>query len=220
MRIPSLHRLRTLTLSECSELTDSGLQLLGDLHYLQNARLDETAAGDQTALALKESVYLREVKLGSENLTDKGLLHISNIVSLHELNIGRLASNVTDAGLEHLWRLSHLNHFSIDAPRVTGSSLGTLRELPKLDHVHVGCVDLNDDGLKELSQLGSDVRSISIGDWRTEEKIHSVTPAGIQVLADLPKGTRVSFQSSRFELDRETLEQFRRSATHLNISIR
>ena len=135
--LATLRKLTTLHLSNCKNLTDDDFPPLAQLYHLRQISLDGTAAGDATVGALAESISLRDLRIGSENLTDRGLADICRMIPLNDLTIFAEATAVTDAGFRDSWKLVNLRGLTVYAPKVSGTGFGTLAELSKLKRLSI-----------------------------------------------------------------------------------
>ena len=86
--------LRQLVLSDCEQVTDTGVQHLQDC------------------------VKLRQLMLQGTKVTDKGLAHLSKMQQLQELSL-RGCGKVTDAGIEHLSKLKKLKLLYVIDTKIT-----------------------------------------------------------------------------------------------------
>ncbi|MEZ6134787.1 MAG: SUMF1/EgtB/PvdO family nonheme iron enzyme [Pirellulaceae bacterium] len=137
-RLTSLRKIYSLNLENCQLLQDEDFALVHQLPMLQQLQVQGTQAGDQMIHALTESSTLRQLRMGSAQLTDQGLANLCQIVSLHELTITGDASEITEAGFADFYRLVNLKR--IDITRGNRSKLsGSLTEVlqQQLDAVEV-----------------------------------------------------------------------------------
>ncbi|MEZ6089859.1 MAG: SUMF1/EgtB/PvdO family nonheme iron enzyme [Pirellulaceae bacterium] len=150
--IASLPKLSNLSLSNCQTLDDQDLALLGKAGRLQQLQLQRTAAGDATALALIDVLSLRNLQLGSHNLTDRGVAAICQIVSLHDLIITADADRISNRGFDDLWRLVNLRRLSIETSGIDEEALASIRELPELQQLTLPKDSVSSDWIDRLQE--------------------------------------------------------------------
>ncbi|QDT12154.1 SUMF1/EgtB/PvdO family nonheme iron enzyme [Stieleria marina] len=215
-QIVHFKQLRLLSLSDCPHLTDDGLAIIGKLPRIETLRLQGTNAGDLTINAVASNNWLSEIRIGSESLTNHGIMQLSEMTGLRRVEIDGPDSSITDAGFAYFWRLQNLYAFVLVAPGITGEAIEPLTECPDLNQVTLAGKSVSDAGLGWLAKLDQ-VRSINVGD-RSDALMPKVTALGIQQLAALPKGVRVRLHRANLVLTDSELKSFRSTATHLEVS--
>lgn len=155
----TLRKLTTLHLSQCKDLRDEDLLPLASLYHLRQLSLNDTAAGDATVHALTGSVSLRDLRLGSQNLTDQGMAQLANMIPLRALSITAEATQVTDRGFHDFWKLANLQTLTAHAPQVTGTGFTPLSELPEFKRLNLSMnsTAITDERIQQLQKLLIDV---------------------------------------------------------------
>lgn len=174
--LSDLRLVNYFSLERNRHLEDEDYQLLSKFNRLERLVLNETNAGDHSVEALRELNHLHSLNLNSENLTNQGLRAVCEIVSLRDLTIGPLATELTEAGLSEFWRLVNLHDLRIGIPRLSSVGVETLRELPELRSLTIQCPDISDDVILELADIKSlkRLRLEGQGDESREETIRRI----------------------------------------------
>ncbi|MGB7344476.1 MAG: SUMF1/EgtB/PvdO family nonheme iron enzyme [Pirellulaceae bacterium] len=214
--VAKLRQLQTFSVSDCPNLTDEGFQVLGELPFLRSIDLTGSNAGDLTIDAIADNNWLRELRLGSRFLTNRGIMRLSEATGISQLTIASDDSPITDEAFAHFWRMKNLYAVVLSAPRITGEAFGPMAECPKLDQLTLSGKSVNDAGIACVAKLQY-LRTATIGGW-TEEATTKVTAAGLLKLKDLPAGVRVTLRRNNLKLDNATLDAFKATATHLQVS--
>jgi hypothetical protein len=124
-RVPSL---RGLELRDCRHVTGSGLAALTGLPELRYLSLSGTSLRDEDLDVLK---------------------------SLPQLTLVDLVPEISDAGLQHLADLSHLEALVISGDKVTDAGLGNLADLPRLQGLTLRNTAVTSDGIISLERCKS-----------------------------------------------------------------
>lgn len=188
--ISRFSRLSRLDLSGCRELKDADFAVLGKVYGLGSLQLASTAAGDLAVEGLVRLNNLRDVRIGSEQLSDAGVRKLCEIVSLQNLAITPEAINLTDEAFTSLWRLNNLHHLSIASPHVTGSGLSAFVELQRLESINLEGPGTVDAALEYIAQSQT-LQRLSLGNWQTGGPA-ALTDAGLLHLAKARKLTQFS----------------------------
>ncbi len=216
-QIGKLRRLQTFSVADCPDLTDEGFQVLGELPFLRSINLAGSQAGDLTIDAIADNNWLRELNLGSRFLTDRGIMRLSEVTGISRLTITSDETPITDKSFDHFWRMKNLYGLILSAPNISGEAIGPMIECPKLDQITLSGKSVNDAGVACVSKL-QHLRNATIGGW-TEEATTNVTPAGLQKLATLPDGVRLTIRRNNVKLNDEAFDSLKKSATHLELSV-
>jgi len=176
-----------LNLARLTNLEELGLQGCGGSDFsplaglvkLRTLNLQGTDAGDAAVEALRSIQRLQSLRLGSDQLTDVGLVSLAEIVSLESLYVETCTAS--DAAWIHLARIHRLKTLDFGAPRVTGRGLSALANLPELNDLRLRCPALADAALAELATIRSlrKLRLVERG-WQPPA---ALTDAGILALA-------------------------------------
>jgi formylglycine-generating enzyme required for sulfatase activity len=214
--IARLPRLQQLDLSRCASLRDADFAVLGSAYELGYLQLVQTEAGDQAALELSRLNNLRELQIGSGQLTDAGLRQLCRIVSLRNFQVTSEAVGVTDAGLADLWRLVNLHSLGIAAPQVTGSGLATLNELPALEWLSLQGTHIADIACEQAAKSDS-LRQLFIGTWQ-EGGPPALSDAGLRRLAAARNLRQVDVMLKRTQVTDAGVAELRRLQPRLTVN--
>ena len=216
-QITKLRELKTISINDCPDLTDQGFQVLGKLPMLKSIDLTGSNAGDLTIDAISDNNWLRELRLGSRFLTDRGIMRLSQITGISQLSIVGDDIPITDKSFVHFWRMKNLYSIVLSAPNITGEAIGPMAECPKLDQVTLSGESVNDTGVESISRL-QHLRSATIG-GRTDKATTNVTSSGLQKLAALPSGVRLTLRRSNLKLSDQAFDLLKKAATHLEVNV-
>jgi hypothetical protein len=126
-----LPRLESLALNGAAEIGDEGLAHLGRLTELKHLSLPTSKVTDKGLAHLVNLKRLESLRLWSGRITDEGLKTISGIEGLKGLTLFG-ASNVTEAGLQHLAGMKHLNFLHIADATLSPAAIDRLKQaLPR-----------------------------------------------------------------------------------------
>ena len=127
--------------------------LLGDDFFASVAELRVHSKEFTDALLqdLIPQAKFRRVSIDDTNVTDGGLEHLKKLTHLTFLSLG--GTQVTDAGLAKLDRLTELQILFLDRTRVTDAGMKHLRRLTKLDRLILRDTDVTGLGLENLTGL-------------------------------------------------------------------
>jgi Leucine-rich repeat (LRR) protein len=124
--VSTFTELTSLDLDGC-ELTDAGLNALGDLRELRYLALRETAITGKALEHLANLEHLGNLQLrGCTNIDDEALATLTGFPSLRYLDLS--GTGVTDEGLEHLASLKGLEDLDLFATNVTADGVASLRQ--------------------------------------------------------------------------------------------
>ncbi len=123
--------LKQLDLSDCSWVTDEGLQHVARLTYLEKFDLSECL-----------------------EITDQGLQHIAGLANLRGLDLLN-CSKITSNGLRHIARLPTLQWLNLrGCSLVTDEGLRHIARLPSLQQLNLfACSKITDEGLRYVAGL-------------------------------------------------------------------
>jgi Leucine-rich repeat (LRR) protein len=124
-----------LDLSGCEQVTDGALVHANRIQHLQALSLHDTNVTDSGLACLEDLHELRWLRL-SERCTDVGLAHLENLKSLEVLIVS--SNGITDAGLAHVAQLSKLRKLSVWSKNITEAGYRHLAGLSKLEELHAG----------------------------------------------------------------------------------
>ena len=90
----------------------------------------------------------------SPNVSDAGLMYISKLTSLVELDISE--GHFTDEGLRLLTNLKSLQSLDLDGTEITDAGLEYLKQLPSIKKISLSqCERISDTGIAQLAQIKS-----------------------------------------------------------------
>jgi len=159
-KMPSLRKLGI----DSPLVTDRGLEYLGQIKTLEHLDLPQdqhgiTDAGLTHLGQLPNLRYLRIARIhwndpamNTEYYTDRGLQALANCRLLDDLSIG--SPGITDAGLGHLARLTHLKKLSLfGCDNVTDAGLAKLKTLQSLRDLSVSKAQVTISGINQLGAM-------------------------------------------------------------------
>ena len=216
--VTSLRQLRTLQLEGCGELTDDDFRYLQRLAKVDRVDLARTQAGDRAAEAMRDLLQLRDLRIGSEFLSDAGMQAICGIVSLQALMITAEANQITNSGLADFWRLVNLRSLHLEPRGITGDGLATLAELPRLTQLSLNNVTLSDQSIRHLVAI-ENLKELFIGRMHSGET-DILSDDGLLRLAGCESLEKLTLQKAGTKVTDEGIEQLKRRCPNLRVSIR
>jgi hypothetical protein len=143
--LPRFDRLRFARLELF--VTDAGLERIKAMNLLEQLDLSSSKVTD---FGLRYVADLKSVKrlVLPPAVTDAGMNHLARLSSLEVLLI--FGNSVTDVGLEHLTELHQLHTLNVGGNRVSGHELARLTPLRVL---YLGYTPIDDNDLDELHSL-------------------------------------------------------------------
>ncbi|OQR67677.1 fbxl14-like, partial [Tropilaelaps mercedesae] len=203
-----LTNLRSINLSFCASVTDSGMKQLAKMPHLRELNLrtcDNISDMGMAYLAEGGSqVSTLDVSF-CDKIGDQGLVHVSHGLG-HLRSLSLNACPISDDGLRRLSKaLVHLQTLNIgQCVRITDVGLAAIAEgLQHLECIDLyGCPKISTVGLQKVMQLKG-LRVLNLGLWQKrghEEGVERSTPAPIAPLALVAKRRRTladSIKSSR-----------------------
>ncbi len=171
VHVRNLRRLRALALE--SRLSNDGLRHIAGLTRLERLEMPIDMEGADLS-CLRRLVNRRELELGwgipesalvdiehlhslrsliglPDDLSDRGLASLSNLVNLKDLDLS--GTHVTDSGLSHLKNLSNLEEISLRGTAVTDAGLRHLEGLTRLRRLDLSDTGVSDEGVKRFEKL-------------------------------------------------------------------
>lgn len=149
--LPGLPHLKQVGISHCRIVTSKGLQVLAHLPNLESVSFYCTPVNDEVLKFLQAPQQLRFLRIYDEvprGIDPETVLH------------------VTETGLSYLSQQGNLRDLSLDGPGITDAALRQLRELTRLEKLHVHHSRVTLTGLLDLSR---DLKNteIQVGSWTT-----------------------------------------------------
>jgi len=89
--------------------------------------------------------------LSGTQITDAGLVHLEKLTNLNALYLN--GTQITDAGLVHLEKLTNLNALDLNGTQITDAGLVHLEKLTNLNALALGRTQITDAGLVHLEKL-------------------------------------------------------------------
>jgi len=127
------------------------LYLSNTVDYFIKPDLTDASLLSLSKLPMLESLDLRGV---CKRVTNHGLLHLSQLTTLKDLNIGGML-DVTDEGFQHIGNLTSLLRLNMhNLRKLTNLSLVAISKLKLLYQIDIlGCIGFTDAGLHHLAGL-------------------------------------------------------------------
>jgi hypothetical protein len=183
--LKQLRHLRHLTFSGVP-LGSSGLASLRHLTGLEQLSFSDAPIQDAGLASIRDLPQLQGLWFNRcPGITDQGVAHVRGLKNLKFLGLNREdyselgEKRITDAGLEHLRRLTGLETLELHGQQITDAGLERLKNLSRLQQLSLSGEGITDAGLKHLEGL-QQLRNLHLFQTR-------VTPAGIAALkARLP----------------------------------
>lgn len=195
-----LAKLQMLNLTG-AKITDAGLKSLSgmvSLKQLELSNLPLTGEGFQHVSGLNS---LEVLHLVNDPVSDEGLKAIGQLTSLQVLLLHSGSSQVTDAGVAYLARLTRLRELRLDGAKVTGGTMHELKRLKGLEVLSANGSPFSDAGAEALTAL---VNLRDVGIVRS-----AITDAALASFEKLPNLKVLSVQESG--LSAEAVANFRRA---------
>ena len=204
VEIGKLSKLTRLTISASPNLSDQGLASLSTLN-VRTLRITDSRITDDGIQHLTNIKSLHELDLESKHITDLGIKNLSGMDTLTQLDLD--GDNITDQGLEHLSAMTSLKDLELESERITDQGLEYLKNMTSLTKLGLKSEKLTDHGLGNLNNMTSLTSLYLSGKLITDQ--------GLSHLSDLKnlnyvrlRGTSVSQEGA--EQLRETLPRIRR----------
>ena len=198
-------------------IPDDALFALGNLKNLRSVTLTETAAGNRAVSGLATLNDLRDLRFGSDQLSDAGVQQLCSLVSLEALAIDERATGLSDSAMSDLWRLVNLRTLELSTAGITGSGFASIHELPRLESLNLLGPDTTDVALQQAARSTSLKRLVVGG--------RSGGPSGVTDAGLLTLSTARNLQ--QFDLVRRTtqisdtaMEKLRAQRPDLKINVR
>ena len=173
VHVNQLADLETLIL-ESSRITDADLPLLQGLHrlkYLSLRAAEITDGGLECLIGMPalEALLLADTR----HISDAGLIHVGRMVKLTRLDLGdesrTRAAPITDEGLRRLDGLKNLTMLALDNSSITEASLQQIQAYENLVGLDLGGCAITDEGLSQLTGL-SKLRFIALSDTQVSDE--------------------------------------------------
>ncbi len=157
---------------------DTSRAFFASLDWDTISSLDYLAPADEDLKYLAGFADPRELTLGTDSLSDRGMVYLAGLKSLEVLCLWHSpGGGITDAGLRWLAGLACLKSLNIMATGVTGTGFSSLGSLP-LELLRVRGTQFTDVGLQHLGKITA-LKGLDLSSTR-------ITDAGLRHLAQLP----------------------------------
>ena len=143
---------------EPGEDEDQVLALLGKFKSLKSLKVE--GASDKVLALSVQFKELESLELEGDRITDAGLEHLAKLTSLRELRLK--ANTITNVGLSHLVKLKSLEVLHLEGDHITDAGMAHIARITNLWQLSLDG-PLTDDGLSHLSHM-SQLRELGIGD--------------------------------------------------------
>jgi Leucine Rich repeat len=116
--------------------TDSELAIIAELNQVEAVVVPGVKAEPPAAPMLTDLLYRAWVEDFKENeISDDGLIHLTRLTHLRSLDLS--GTRITDAGLAHLRELKSLRELDVAGTRVTDAGTRQFTGLTRLQRIHV-----------------------------------------------------------------------------------
>lgn len=132
---------------DASQITDTGLSHLGNLHNLQYLNISRTKITDEGLESLVGLTQLKRLHADNTKILDPGMVHLNSIKSLEKLNLN--FTLITDQGLREIQDLTNLKRIYFVGTKVTDQGLQYLKPLKTIEYVGPS-EHISPEALKEL----------------------------------------------------------------------
>jgi beta-lactamase regulating signal transducer with metallopeptidase domain len=167
--------------------TDTVMPHIARLTGLKSLELfstNVTDAGMKHLVALKKIEHLTT----SGRITDKGMIYVGQLLSLKYLELGG-PSQVTDAGLQQVSKLTSLEGLALVGDRMGDEGLAHLRSLPQLSYLELQGTNFGDLGMVHLKQFQA-LKSLYFSEGKA-----FISDAGLADIAEIPNLEELSLDS-------------------------
>lgn len=140
--------------SRTPTVTDKTLERLNELPHLTYLQLVRTKVTSAGLVHLSNMTRLRELDvLDGPAIGDDGLQCLSGLVNLERLQL--LKTSVTDNGLQHLRGLQRLRSLNLDQTTITDAAMPHVALLPALMDLHLAGTHVGVNGMATLSKANN-----------------------------------------------------------------
>lgn len=157
-----LHQLEEFNTSRVP-ISSQGLAHLTPLRSLQKISISWAPNfGDNDVAILKKFPGLRQLRLGSTQVTDAAIPEIASLSALTELDLWEAA--VTDEGIAQLVGKLDLQKLRLNGTKVTNASAPNFASFSNLKELDLGRTEVDMEGLRQLTELKS-LKRLHVGRW-------------------------------------------------------
>jgi internalin A len=126
--LAALHDLEVLMVWDASQISDAGMAHLAGLTKLTTLHFSDGGLGDASLQIFGRLPELRSLSLQGNSFSDDGLKHLAALKQLRSLWIGMNRRRITDAGAEHLMRLTELKELDVQGAQLSDALLAQLKQ--------------------------------------------------------------------------------------------
>jgi hypothetical protein len=156
--LSALPSLKHLSLRQCVNLTNQGIQQLSLSHPgLTALDLSDIAITDREIGPLTNLTSLHSF---NTQITDAGISLLTNLTTLHIAG-----AEITDGDLSFLIPLTHLTDLHLSKVQITDAGVAYLNTLTKLTYLHVGDPQMTDTRCAQICQI---TRLTGLGLWHSQ----------------------------------------------------
>lgn len=135
--LSKVKQLRRLLMWDAAQVTDEGIKQLRNLPHLKYVHCSNAQLTDESLRTFATMKQLDGLSLQGNHFTDRGVAYLTGLRKLKELWIGLGPTQITDAGLKHLEKLSALKVLDVQQASITLDGLTHLVEArPNLTVYH------------------------------------------------------------------------------------
>lgn len=169
-----------LYLTDCHQITDNALINLSKAQNLQVISLQECKISDKGLMHLTQLPKLEQLKLHGRQvaIAPEQLSILGKLTNLQVLALDKMDITTADDHLEFFSKLTRLFWISIEAPSITGQVFQYMSGLSELNYLDVGFCGLQDQYLQHLTHLTT-IYALSLS------KNKSISDQGMQYLTSL-----------------------------------
>lgn len=161
-RIPALHSLILWDL----DVSGKGLAQLGEAKQLKELWIKGSKINDSTVEYIRELSSVQKIELIETSLTDAGLRSVAEMPNLSYLFISN--SQISDAQVEVISKMSSLQCLDLCGVNLQNEQLSQLTKLPSLKYLELYNNPISDDGLKAVEKMEQlvwlDLRKTQVSD--------------------------------------------------------
>ncbi|MBN2295420.1 MAG: hypothetical protein JXM70_23515 [Pirellulales bacterium] len=118
--------LKSLTLYQCPNLTDTGLKVLADHKELKQLTLRDLPAKGTALALLPHPEKLISLKMAQSRITDAEVAHLAKMTNLEQLDLGETA--ITDASVDMLAKLNSLKKLTVNQTGISERGMERLKK--------------------------------------------------------------------------------------------
>ncbi len=232
LALPKLSSLGLGVYDEGAQVTDEGMETIGQMTELEHLELSGT---EVSGIGLKQISQLKQLKslsIDNTKITEAGLAELKPLQNLENLRcytigigdegaqhlgqllgLKRISANMrlTNAGVAKLAKLPNLEQLSLSGSKITDAAIGDIAKMKSLKELWFQDCQVTDEGIALLRDL-STIEALLIHET-------GMTTDGLESLATLSKLKRLNLDISQIEgkqQDWSALSQFKQ-IEHLTI---